>query len=109
MLAVFFEPGKSNQGLSRVLSNTKQEDMLFSQKEVAGFFPQNLDYYTFEGSLTTPPCSRKITWVVFTHPITASPTQIQQLQAEFQGGKSNYFRPVQPINHRPMLSGRAQA
>lgn len=106
VLAVFVEPGASNKALSRVIKNTKQDEMHFSSSEMEGLFPENLTYYTFEGSLTTPPCSRDVTWVVFTHPITASQTQIQQLQDEFQRGDKNYFRPTQAINHRPILVGR---
>lgn len=107
VLAILVEPGASNKALGRVLNNTKQDEMFFSQKEVAGLFPKNLDYRLFEGSLTNPPCSRGITWIVFTHAITASQTQIKQLQEEFQDGNTNYYRPLQDVNHRPILSGHA--
>ena len=33
-------------------------------------------YYTYPGSLTTPPCSESVTWIVFREPITASEFQV---------------------------------
>lgn len=107
VLAVLIEPGKANKGLARVLRNSAQKDMQFTQGDIVGLFPPYLKYYRFEGSLTTPPCAHGITWVVFAHPITASQAQIRQVQEEFQGGKTNYFRPIQPTNHRPIWQGMA--
>lgn len=41
------------------------------------FLPHVYDeYYEFEGSLTTPPCSEITTWIVFSHRMYISPRQV---------------------------------
>ncbi len=59
--------------------------------------PANRDYYRFTGSLTTPPCTEGVIWLVMREPITASAGQIQQF-AKVMGHPNN--RPVQPLNAR---------
>lgn len=63
---------------------------------IADIFPNNFSYYTYEGSLTTPPCSEIVTWIVMTTPIEASQAQINALKATF----GDNARPVQPLNGR---------
>lgn len=41
-------------------------------------FPEN-NYYTYNGSLTQPPCSEIVTWVVQPEPIAISSSQVQLL------------------------------
>merc|ERR1712134_234477 len=40
------------------------------------FMPYNKNYYTYDGSLTTPPCTEGIRWVVMQSTVTASNAQI---------------------------------
>ncbi|CAF90701.1 unnamed protein product, partial [Tetraodon nigroviridis] len=35
------------------------------------------DYWVYEGSLTTPPCSEKVTWILFRYPLTISQVQVR--------------------------------
>lgn len=53
-------------------------------------------YYTYHGSLTTPPCSEIVTWFVFDTPVEASQEQI------------NRFAPLLHDDYRPLndLNGR---
>jgi carbonic anhydrase len=62
--------------------------------------PVNQDYYRFNGSLTTPPCSEGVLWLVMKQPITVSKEQIQQFRDMMQQPTN---RPIQPINARPVL------
>lgn len=75
-------------------------------------FPSNRwNYATYEGSLTTPPLSEVVDWIVFLNPIQCSASQIEQFrrlkcpsedsskQEEEQELIKN-FRPVQPHNGR---------
>lgn len=55
--------------------------------------------YRYEGSLTTPPCSEGVKWLVLTTPIEMSETQIKKFRAIIH--KNN--RPIQPINGRKLL------
>jgi carbonic anhydrase len=61
-----------------------------------------LQYYTYTGSLTTPPCSPNITWVVLPEMITVSQAQVGSFQTYLQQnyGYGSNARPVQPLNDR---------
>ena len=58
------------------------------------------EYFTYSGSLTTPPCSEGVLWIVLKGPITASEDQISQFFDTF-GFSTN--RPIQPQNARTVL------
>lgn len=58
--------------------------------------PDERRYVTYEGSLTTPPCTEGVTWVVLTSPVAASADQIQRFSALFP----NNSRPVRPLEGR---------
>ncbi len=64
---------------------------------------QNL--YTYKGSLTTPPCSEIVTWLVINQPQTISREQVALINSlyrndtKFAGGQGNN-RAVQPLNER---------
>lgn len=62
----------------------------------ADLLPANKGYYTFEGSLTTPPCSERVRWLVLKEPVEMSKGQVLRLRAIF--GKN--ARPVQPLRGR---------
>ena len=57
------------------------------------------DYYRYDGSLTTPPCSESVKWIMLTTPIEMSEAQIAAFKAIFNGNN----RPVQPLNGRKLL------
>lgn len=63
--------------------------------------PASLDYFGYGGSLTTPPCSEGVRWIVMQSVGTVSEEQVEQLQ-EITGGPNN--RPVQPIGKREILA-----
>jgi carbonic anhydrase len=53
-------------------------------------------YYTYAGSLTTPPCSENVTWVVLKEPAEMSAAQLNA----FDRILGNDFRPLQDRNGR---------
>ncbi len=61
------------------------------------FVPGRLDYFGYDGSLTTPPCSEGVSWVVMQSVGTVSQEQAIRLQS-LTGGANN--RPVQPVGER---------
>ena len=67
---------------------------------IRDMLPDDLDYYRFNGSLTTPPCSEGVRWLVLKQPIVASSEQIQAL-TDAVGHANN--RPLQPVNARVIL------
>ncbi|XP_055690817.1 carbonic anhydrase 7 [Lutzomyia longipalpis] len=63
-------------------------------------------YYTYNGSLTTPPCSEVVVWIDFKEPIALSHNQIEKFRAleDHEGAKMTHnFRPTQPIGDRVVL------
>lgn len=58
------------------------------------------DYFNYNGSLTTPPCSEGVKWFVMKNPIEVSADQIQHYH-DLLGFDNN--RPVQPTNARVVL------
>lgn len=64
--------------------------------ELLALLPENKNYYRYNGSLTTPPCSEIVNWCVLTSPVEASKQQIEQ----FSKILNNNFRPLQALNNR---------
>src|SRR4249919_2261514 len=104
VVAVMFVQGQSNPALEKLWTHmpVKPEDRQDLSPEVpaADLLPASRDYYRYEGSLTTPPCSEGVRWLVLKQPVSASAAQIQQLM-KVLGHPNN--RPVQPIGARVVL------
>ncbi len=64
--------------------------------------PERRDYYTYMGSLTTPPCTENVLWMVLKEPILVSADQI----AIFSRLYPMNARPVQPANNRLIKESR---
>jgi len=60
-------------------------------------FPPSMEYYYYEGSFTTPPCTQGVKWVVMMKQGYASKKQIAAFPFK------NNFRPPQPLNGRKVL------
>jgi carbonic anhydrase len=68
----------------------------------ADLVPSNHAYYTFAGSLTTPPCSEDVTWFVLKNPVSISKDEV----ARFARVYPMNARPVQALNGREVKSSR---
>ncbi|MEO9576753.1 MAG: carbonic anhydrase family protein [Tateyamaria sp.] len=104
VLGVFLDAGQENEvlapiwavapkskGTARVTATIHPQDLL----------PQSSAHFTYAGSLTTPPCSEIVTWVVYEDPIPASDDQISGFAEVFPHNN----RPVQALNRRQILQG----
>lgn len=61
--------------------------------------PEARETWRYHGSLTTPPCTEGVRWVVFTQPVEAAPAQIRA----FAGLFPMNARPTQPLGRRYLL------
>jgi carbonic anhydrase len=61
--------------------------------------PSSYRAYRYPGSLTTPPCTEGIRWMVLAKPIRISEHQLRELQEIVEGNA----RPAQPRNGRPLV------
>lgn len=106
VIGVFFKEGKANSELEKVFSNAPKEEgnkILDGSININTLLPLNKAYFTYSGSLTTPPCTEGVRWIVLKQPITASKEQIEKFKSIM---KHDNNRPIQPINSRDILESR---
>ncbi|MEQ8675646.1 MAG: carbonic anhydrase family protein [Aggregatilineales bacterium] len=76
-----------------------EADAMGNSVDVASLIPADAHYTTYNGSLTTPPCSEIVRWLVLDTPVTLSAEQIEAFAAIHEMNA----RPVQPLNGRDLL------
>jgi carbonic anhydrase len=67
-----------------------------STVDVPAMMPSSLHHFAYEGSLTTPPCTEGVQWLVFDTPVQLGQDQIETLEARYDDNN----RPIQPLNDR---------
>jgi carbonic anhydrase len=97
-----FEEGAANPVIEtvwRFMPAMANSDKIASNEtlNVMDMRPESKAYYGFDGSLTTPPCSEGVKWMVLRTPMTVSPAQVLKFQ-QIMGVANN--RPLQPLNDR---------
>ncbi|GAB0493941.1 hypothetical protein MMPV_005229 [Pyropia vietnamensis] len=73
-----------------------------SKREWESFLPLRRGFCNYMGSLTTPPCSEGVTWIVSRRVITASEAELARLARSLLDSSAVVLteRPVQPLNGR---------
>jgi carbonic anhydrase len=101
VIALLVKTGAENSTVQKIWDNLPKEKD--KENEVAGvtinagdLLPSDQNYYNFDGSLTTPPCSEGVKWFVMKTPIEMSAAQI----AAFAKLYPMNARPIQPTNGR---------
>lgn len=106
VVAVLLKAGGANNLIDTLWKNVpkeknKQQAVASVQVNAADLLPANKSaYYTFAGSLTTPPCSEGVTWFVLKTPTSISKDEL----ASFGHIYSMNARPTQPLNGREIRS-----
>jgi carbonic anhydrase len=102
VIGVLVKVGAENSTLKKIASNklptTKNgvyDDAALSFS-ATDLMPSNKSYFTYGGSLTTPPCSETVTWTVFEQAIEASSDQIKN----FEMIEQSNARPIQSLGNR---------
>jgi carbonic anhydrase len=94
VVAVLIESGRSHPVIQSVWNSLPLERNEELASPVAldlnQLLPEDRRYYTYMGSLTTPPCSEGVLWMVLKQPATLSPDQI------------GLFARLYPMNARPI-------
>jgi len=100
VVAVLLTEGRPNAALDPVFKNLPQTEG--SKKTLGANFnaiellPEARSYFSYVGSLTTPPCSEGVRWQVLEQPVEVSKAQI----AVFRKLYNMNARPVRPLNDR---------
>ena len=101
VIAVMFNEGDANAELEKAWAQMPdqagEKHSLSSPVNAGILLPRRHDYYRFTGSLTTPPCSEGVWWLVMKYFDTASKEQIAKFSHTMHYPNN---RPVQPINAR---------
>ncbi len=77
-----------------------EPDAMGNTLDLASLVPESTLFTTYNGSLTTPPCSEIVRWLVLDTPISLSSEQIEAFAAIHEMNA----RPVQPLNGRDLLA-----
>jgi carbonic anhydrase len=110
VLGAFVKIGGESAGLKTITGFTSQVQNVGDKQDLkipfnlTSMLPTNTkDYWTYDGSLTTPPCSESVTWFVFKEPIHATENQMQKLRAlKSNAGECivDNYRPVMDLGGR---------
>jgi len=107
VVAVLLKIGSPNDAVRRIFDNLpqtpgKEQEIAGAPINASAFLPRSLGYYTFEGSLTTPPCTEGITWFVLKTPEEVSSDEV----AAFAKVYPYDARPIQPTEGRMILDSQ---
>lgn len=105
VIGVFIETGSHNAAFDPIWNNLPTKKGVETHYphinvDVDKLLPTNRASYRYDGSLTTPPCSEGVRWIVMTTPIQLSADQIKAFTAIIHDNN----RPTQPLNGRPVLA-----
>ncbi|XP_068058548.1 carbonic anhydrase 7 isoform X1 [Anomalospiza imberbis] len=112
VVGVFLEIGKEHASMNRLTDALYMVKFKGSKAQFRGFNPKcllplSLDYWTYLGSLTTPPLNESVTWIVLKEPIRISVKQLEKFRMLLFTGEedqriqmANNFRPPQPLKGR---------
>jgi len=107
VVTILLRRGNANAMIDSVWKNIpaekeKEVDVRGVTVNIKDLLPADHGYYTYGGSLTTPPCSEGVTWYVLKTPVTISDAQL----ARFARLYPDDARPIQPANHREILESK---
>ena len=110
VVGVMIEVGADNPAYEPILAHMPPEEgdpqtVSGTTVNAGDLLPVERSYYRYNGSLTTPPCTEGVTWLVMATPVELSTAQI----AAFQKLYDHNYRPVQPLNERTFLLTSALA
>ncbi|XP_060945801.1 carbonic anhydrase-like [Limanda limanda] len=112
VVGVFLKIGAANPRLQKVLDaldviKTKGKQTAFANFDTKTLLPVSLDYWTYDGSLTTPPLLESVTWIVLREPISVSSAQMAKFRSilftaegEAPFCMEDNYRPPQPLKGR---------
>lgn len=103
VVAVLLDPGAANSLINKVwtympLDSGDTVRMPAGLLDLNELLPKDQRYYQFLGSLTTPPCTEGVLWLVLKQPTTVSPEQLKLFSQLYP----HNARPVQPLHGRPI-------
>ncbi|HWC18962.1 MAG TPA: carbonic anhydrase family protein [Terriglobales bacterium] len=107
VVAVLLEKGEDSPLVHELWNNLpkekdKEESFDTVQIDLSQILPPDRGYYTFTGSLTTPPCSEDVTWFVLKQPTTISAEEVERFSQLYRDDA----RPTQPLYDRVVMESQ---
>lgn len=107
VVAILFRAGASNALLETLWKNippVKDKTLEISSVSINSedFLPTQHSYYTYSGSLTTPPCTEGVTWYILKSTSSLSGEQLALITKLYPHDN----RPIQKPNHREVLESK---
>jgi len=103
VIGVLVKPGKSNPAFAKIIASMPAAEgspvKAAAGVDPAGLLPKERGYYLYSGSLTTPPCSETVEWMLLKQPVEVAAADI----AAFAKLYPVNARPVQKIDRRFVL------
>ena len=100
VIAAMMEVGPEHPALKKIWkwlpAQIGKESSFPINANLREILPENTQHYTYSGSLTTPPCSEGVQWLVLTEPIKVSEESLKKFSAIIGPNA----RPVQPLGDR---------
>jgi len=103
VVAVMFEEGAQNKALTELWAKMPQnvgDKNPIDAKNLDALLPKDRDYYRFNGSLTTPPCTEGVRWLVMKKSVMLSAAQIETFKKVMHHHNN---RPLQARHARMIL------
>ena len=105
-LVVLFRLGAESPALAALLPKMParglpEQVLAGAMVDAAQLLPAHTAHYAYDGSLTAPPCTEGVRWVVLKQPLTLSATQLARFKALFPPNA----RPVQALHGRVVTEG----
>lgn len=103
VVAVLFQAGEASAGIAAIQQQMPPHrgSVPFNVPVASlGLLPTNLDYWRFSGSLTTPPCTEGVRWLV----LRSQPSAAAEQARRFVALTGENARPVQPLWARRILA-----
>ncbi|KAK2095300.1 Carbonic anhydrase 5B, mitochondrial [Saguinus oedipus] len=116
VIGVFLKLGKHHKELQKLVDTSPSIKHKNTLVEFGSFDPSCLmptcpDYWTYSGSLTTPPLSESVTWIIKKQPVEVDHDQLEQFrtllftsEGEKEKRMVDNFRPLQPLMNRTVHS-----
>jgi carbonic anhydrase len=106
VVGLLLKKGKENKALAPVFDAAPAEESHEAKAvpnasvDLAALIPVKAAYYSYTGSLTTPPCSEGVKWYVLTKPAEVSAAQLKKFTSVLHEENA---RPVLPLGSRKVI------
>ncbi len=104
MVSVLVHAGEKNEAFFAMMAKAPSKmgtQPLQVPIDPTSLLPKTHSVFRYRGSLTMPPCTENVDWVVFAEPVEVAQSDIDAFKQVF----TMNARPVQPLNRRFLLKG----